>query len=120
VPPVLVSSGSLVELAETYPLVALLAILGLLYVVEIAFRAIEKTGRTSPFIEFVRIVVGDFLRVAVVWVLLYLFDLLIKYMPVPGFAGPLIHAIHQAGSVALVLILVIWLLIDVVKSLRKK
>jgi hypothetical protein len=74
----------------------------------------------NPFVDFVRIVVGDFLRVAVVWVLLYLFDLLTMHMPVPGFAGRLIHAIHQAGSVALVLILVIWLLIDVIQSLRKK
>jgi len=76
--------------------------------------------KNSPFVEFVRIVVGDFLRVVVVWVLLYFFDLLTKYMPVPGFAGSFIHAIHHSGAVILVLALVIFLLIDVVQSLRKK
>lgn len=75
--------------------------------------------KNSPFAEFVRIVVGDFLRVVVVWVLLYLFDLLTKYMPVPGLAGSFIHAIHQAGAVILVLTLVIFLLIDIIQSKRK-
>jgi hypothetical protein len=75
---------------------------------------------TNPLIEFVTIVVGDFLRVAVVWILLFLFDLLTKFLPVAGFAGTFIHAVHQAGSVALVLILVVGLLIDVIQSLRKK
>jgi hypothetical protein len=79
---------------------------------------LHSTSR--PFIEFVTIVVGDFLRVAVVWFLLYAFDFLTRYLPVAGFAGSFIHAIHQAGSVALVLILVLGLLIDVIQSLRDK
>ena len=76
--------------------------------------------KNNPFAEFVKIVLGDFLRVVVVWILLFLFDLLAKHLPVPGFAGKLIQAIHQAGSVALVLVLVIFLLIDVVQSLRTR
>jgi hypothetical protein len=76
--------------------------------------------QNNPIVEFVKIVFVDFLRVAVVWALLYLFDLLTEYMPVPGFAGRLIHVIHQSGAVALVLMLVIFLLIDVVQSFRNK
>jgi hypothetical protein len=41
-------------------------------------------------------------------------------MPVSGFAGRLIQAIHQAGSVALVMMLVLWLLVDVIESRRKR
>jgi SNF family Na+-dependent transporter len=74
------------------------------------------TWKNHPFVEFVKIVIDDFLSVAIVWVLLYFFERLTERMPVPGFAGRLIQAIHQAGSVALVLILVFWLLVDVVQS----
>jgi hypothetical protein len=125
--PALASSGSFIELLEAHPLLALLGFIGIVYILEILFpglrrraHAAELAGNTNRFVEFVTIAVGDFLRVVVVWVLLYLFDLLTKYLPVAGFAGTFIHAIHQAGSVALVLILVIWLLIDVIQSLRKK
>jgi len=41
----------------------------------------------SYFFAFVRIVVGDSLKLAVVWVLLYLFQVLNTYLPVRGFAG---------------------------------
>ena len=76
--------------------------------------------KRHPFVEFVKIVIEDFLSVAIVWVLLYLFERLTQRMPVPGFAGRLIQSIHQAGSVALVVILVIWLLVDVMQSRRKR
>jgi glutaredoxin-related protein len=60
------------------------------------------------------------LSIAIVWVLLYLFERLTQRMPVAGFAGRLIQAIHQAGSVSLVTILVIWLLVDVIQSRRNR
>jgi len=77
-------------------------------------------AKRHPFVEFVKIVIEDFLSVAIVWVLLYLFERLTQRMPVSGFAGRLIQATHQAGSVALVMILVLWLLVDVIESRRKR
>jgi len=79
-----------------------------------------KSFREHPLIIFVTIVVEDFLRLAVVWTLLYAFHFLPRYMPIPGLAGNLIEYIHQAGSVAVAALLVCFLVVDVVQSHRQK
>jgi hypothetical protein len=79
-----------------------------------------KSFREHPFIVFVTIVLGDFLRLAVVWTLLYAFHFLPQYMPIPGFAGKLIEYIHQVGSVVVAALLVWFLVVDVIESHRKK
>jgi hypothetical protein len=74
----------------------------------------------SRFFVFVKIVVGDLFEFSAVWCALYLFHLLTTFLPVEGWAGRFIAAIHQIGSVAVVALLVIYLIVDVVKSRREK
>ena len=78
-----------------------------------------KPLQDAPVVEFVHIVLTDFFKLALVWVLLYLFQLLAKYMPIAGFAGRCIEVIHQIGSVAVATLLVIFLIIDVIQSHRE-
>lgn len=67
-------------------------------------------------LTFAKIVVGDTAKLALVWALLYLFQLLTRYLPVNGFAGQLIENIHQAGAVAVAGLLVLFLLNDVYQA----
>ena len=76
-------------------------------------------SKSLSFLEFVKIVLTDSLKLALIWVLLWLFHFLPKYMPVEGFAGKWMEAIHQLGSVAVVILLVIFLIIDVIESHRE-
>jgi hypothetical protein len=79
-----------------------------------------KRLRDGPLVLFISIVLGDFLRLVVVWILLYVFHLLPTYMPVPGFAGRFIEGVHQVGSIAVASLLVWFLIIDVIQSRRVK
>ncbi len=76
--------------------------------------------KNTPKFAFVKIIWDDLFKLAVVWVALYLFHLLPEFMPVLGIAGTIIVIIHQAGSVAVAGLLVIFLILDVVESLRKR
>ena len=76
-------------------------------------------SKSRSFLGFVKIVLTDFVKLALVWILLYLFQFLTKYMPVAGFAGRWIEAIHQLGSVAVAVLLVIFLIVDVIQSHRE-
>jgi hypothetical protein len=76
--------------------------------------------KTTPSFVFVKMVWDDLWKLAVLWTALYLFHFLPKYMPVPGFAGRLIEAIHQAGSVAVAALLVYFLIMDVWASRSKR
>jgi hypothetical protein len=69
-------------------------------------------------IKFLEIAVADWLKLTIVWLLLYLFQLLSKLLPVGGFAGRWIEYIHEFGSIAVVLLLISFLLIDVFQALR--
>jgi hypothetical protein len=63
-------------------------------------------------------VLTDWLQLASVWVLLYLFQRLTEYLPVKGFAGRLIEGIHQGGAVVVVCLLVVFLVNDVYRAHR--
>ncbi len=61
-------------------------------------------------------IVTDFLVVATLWIVLFLFKIFTSYFEVSGWAGTFIKHLHSVGIVALVLLFAIFSIMDVVET----